>query len=114
MQHELADTLAAIPGVASAAFTSRLPMDTSGRTNSPLFAEGKADDGRTPPSRQIRFVSPGIFRTFGTTLIIGDEFTWTDIHGTREVAIISENLAREMWGSPAAALGKGIREGNGV
>ena len=47
-------------------------------------------------------------------MIIGDEFTWTDIHGTREVAVISENLAREMWGSPAAALGKRIREGNGA
>jgi predicted permease len=114
MQHELADKLVAIPGVASAAFTSRLPMDTSGRTSFPLFAEGKADDGRTPPSRQIRFVSPGIFRTFGIPLIIGDEFTWTDIYGTREVAIISENLAREMWGSPLAALGKRIREGNGA
>ena len=27
------------------------------------------------------------------------------------MAIVSENLAREMWGDPAAALGKRIREG---
>ena len=27
------------------------------------------------------------------------------------MAIVSENMAREMWGSPAAALGKRIREG---
>ena len=114
MQQELVDKLAAIPGVASAAFTSRLPMDTSGRTSFPLFAEGKADDGRTPPSRQIRFISPGLFRTLGTPLIVGGDFTWIDIDDKRDVAILSENLAREMWGSPAAALGKRIREGNGI
>ena len=66
MQHEILNRIAAIPGVASVAFTSRLPMDTSGRTSSALFAEGKADDGRRPPSRQIRFISPGMFRTLGT------------------------------------------------
>ena len=54
MQHEILDRIAAIPGVASVAFTTRLPMDTSGRTSFPLFAEGKADDGRSPPSRQIQ------------------------------------------------------------
>ncbi len=26
------------------------------------------------------------------------------------MAIVSENLARELWGSPAAALGKRVRE----
>ena len=114
MQHEILDRIAAIPGVASVAFTSRLPMDTSGRISSPLFAEGKADDGRSPPSRQIRFISPGMFRTLGTPLIVGGDFTWIDIYDKRDVAILSENLAREMWGSPAAALGKRIREANGV
>jgi predicted permease len=88
-------------------------MDTSGRTSFPLFAEGAAEDGQTQPSRQIRFVSPDILRTLGTPLIAGEEFAWTDIHGTREVALISENLSREMWGSATVALGKRIREGNG-
>jgi predicted permease len=114
MQHEILERIAAIPGVASVAFTSRLPMDTSGRTSSALFAEGKADDGRSRPSRQIRFVSPGMFRTLGTPLIVGGDFTWIDIHDKRDVAILSENLAREMWGSPTIALGKRIREENGV
>ena len=45
---------------------------------------------------------------------MGGDFTWIDIYDKRDVAILSENLAREMWGSPAAALGKRIREGNGV
>ena len=114
MQHEILNRIAAIPGVASVAFTSRLPMETSGRTSYPLFAEGKADDGRNPVSRQVRFISPGILRTLGTPLIVGGDFTWIDILENRDVAMLSENLAREMWGSPAAAVGKRIREANGV
>jgi len=114
MQQEILDRIVAIPAVTSVGFTSRLPMDTSGRTSAPLFAEGKAADGRSPPSRQMRFISPGMFRTLGTPLIVGRDFTWIDIFEKRDVVILSENLAREMWGSPAAALGKRLREENGV
>jgi predicted lysophospholipase L1 biosynthesis ABC-type transport system permease subunit len=46
----------------------------------------------------------------GTRIIAGRDFTWGDLYGKRDVAIISENLAREWWGSPGAALGKRIRE----
>jgi predicted permease len=56
-------------------------------------------------------MSPGYLQTLGTPLIAGRDFTWTDLYGLRNVAIVSENLARELWGSPTAALGKRIREG---
>ncbi len=39
----------------------------------------------------------------------GRDYTWTDIYGLRPVAIVSENLARESWGSAAAAIGKRFR-----
>jgi hypothetical protein len=32
------------------------------------------------------------------------------VYGLRPVAVISENLARELWGTPSAALGKRIRK----
>ena len=48
----------------------------------------------------------------GTRLVAGRDFTWTDLYETRHVAIVSENLAREWWGDPQAALGKRIREGS--
>jgi predicted permease len=108
MQHEVLDTIAAIPGVASAAFTTRLPMG-SDRSSAALTVEGKVDDGRTPPNRQVKVVSPGLFRTLGTPLVAGRDFTWTDLFDLRDVAIVSENLARELWGSPTAALGRRIR-----
>jgi ABC-type antimicrobial peptide transport system permease subunit len=42
-------------------------------------------------------------------LIAGRDFTWTDAYEQRPVAMVSENLAREMWTEPSAALGKHIR-----
>jgi putative ABC transport system permease protein len=46
----------------------------------------------------------------GTRVVAGREFSWTDLYDSRRVAIVSENLAREWWGDPGAALGKRIRE----
>jgi predicted permease len=108
MQKEILEKVSAIPGVVSAGFTTRLPMGEP-RYSSALMAEGQVDDGRTPPNRHARAVSPGLFRTQGTPLR-GRDFTWTDVDEGRLVAIVSENLARELWGSPADALGKRIRE----
>ena len=110
MQQAILDRIAAIPGVASTAFTTRLPMDPTDRWSAALTAEDKPDDGRTPPNRQVKVISPGMFQTLGTLLVAGRDFTWTDLHEVRNVAIISENLAWEFWGSPAAALGKRVRE----
>ena len=108
-QQDVLDRIAAIPGVASAAFTTRVPMG-SDRSSTALAVEGKADDGRTPPNWHVKIISPGMFHTLGTPLVAGRDFTWTDLYDLRHVAIVSENLARQLWGSPAAALGKRVRE----
>jgi predicted permease len=109
MQQDILNRITALPGVTSAAFTTRVPMGAD-RSSAALSAEGRADDGRTPANRQVKIVSPGVFETMGTPLIAGRDFTWTDLEGTRDLAIVSDNLAREYWGSPEAALGKRIRE----
>src|SRR5579871_6511466 len=48
----------------------------------------------------------------GTPLLAGRDLTWTDIYNLNPVALVSENVAREMWHDPAAALGKRIRVGS--
>ena len=63
------------------------------------------------PIRRFKFVSPGYFRTVGTPIVAGRDLAWTDIFDDRRVAVVSENMAREMWGQPSAALGKRIRVG---
>lgn len=44
----------------------------------------------------------------GNRLIAGREFTWADVYERRPVAMISENLARELWGDARLAIGKEI------
>lgn len=110
-QREIHDKIAAISGVESVAFTTRRPMDAAVRWSAALSAEDKPDvPGVTPPNRHVKLVSPGSFATFGTPVVAGRDFTWDDLSERREVAMISESLAREMWGSPAAAVGKRIRQ----
>jgi hypothetical protein len=50
----------------------------------------------------------------GTRMIAGRDITWTDMYFHTTIAIVSENLAREVWGSPVAALGQHIKESAGT
>ena len=111
MHQEVLNKVAAVPGVTSAAFTTRLPMDPRNRWSAALSVDGQPHDGsKSPPNRQVKLISPGAFQTFGTPLVAGRDFTWTDLDELRNVAIVSENLAREYWGSAQAAVGQRIRQ----
>jgi putative ABC transport system permease protein len=76
-----------------------------------IFAQDKTyPDNVMAPLYLYKYISPGFLQTAGTRLIAGREFTWSDVYGLRPVVMISENLARELWGTPAAAIGKQLRE----
>jgi len=110
MQRAIAEKIAAIPGVDSVALASTIPMSDSG-WHDPIFAQDKTyAASQIPPIRLFKFLSPGLLRTAGNTLIAGRDFTWSDVEDKRPVAMVSENLARELWGQPQAAIGKRIRE----
>jgi predicted permease len=112
MENEMINRLASLPGVASAAFASAAPLEGINDQSDLLYAQDKMySAGQIPPIRGYRYVTPEFLKANGTSLIAGRDFTWTDIYETRHVAMVSENLAREMWGSPAAALGKRVRSG---
>ena len=109
LQQEILDRIAALPGVASVGFASHLPMGR-GSWNAPVVVEGETiASGRGPRSRRWNFVSPGYFAAMGTRMIAGRDVTWSDIEAGGRVAVISEDFARELAASPAAALGRRIR-----
>ena len=111
MQNAMLDKLAAIPGVTSVAFAAPRRWKDSIQQRC-LYAEDKTyAAGQIPPVRRYPVRLAGFFKTIGTPLIAGRDFTWTDLYDKRHVAMVSENMAREMWGDPSAALGKRIREG---
>ena len=111
IQNEIVDKLAAIQGVRSAGFVSEMPMEGFDSMWDEIFAQDKVyADNTTAPMRLYKYMSPGLLQTAGTRLIAGREITWSEIYGLRPVVMMSESLAREMWGTPSAAIGKRVRE----
>ncbi|MBB6147170.1 putative permease [Silvibacterium bohemicum] len=111
IQNNIQDKLATIPGVSSAGFAVSVPMSGAEPNWDGISVEGKTYQGdEEPPLRLFNYVSPGYFHTAGTRMVAGRDFTWTEIYGLRPVGILSESLARELWGSPLAAIGKRFRE----
>ena len=115
VENAIQDKLASIPGVTSAAFGSAMPMEGLGPNLGVInLGSIRAQDQTGPPSdsppvRLFKYASPGFFRTAGTRLMAGREITWPEVYDLRPVVVVSENLARELWGTPTAALGKRIR-----
>lgn len=109
-QNNIADQIAAIPGVSAVGFASGVPMEGFDPNWDELSVEGKNYEGGEPPLRMFNYVSPGYFHVLGTRIVAGRDFTWTDIYSLRPMVIVSENFARESWGSAAAAIGKRVRQ----
>jgi putative ABC transport system permease protein len=110
MYHDMIQKIAAIPGVVSAGLSNSITMDGTDN-NDPIFVEDRpVADGKLPPVRRFKHVSPGLLGTMGNPVLAGRDITWTDVFEIRPVVLISENLAREYWRDPSEALGKRVRE----
>lgn len=108
-QEAIVRQLAAIPGVTSVGFGDSVPLDGGGWVD-PVFAQDRSyADNSMPPLRRFMFGAPGFLSALGIPLIAGRDFTWDEAFQKLPVAMVSENFAREYWGTPANALGKRIR-----
>jgi len=109
MYQEMLAKISAIPGVSSVSISTAFPMDGNS-SNDIVYAQDRTyAEGKIPPIRRFKHVTPGMFSTVGTPLVAGRDITWTDVYKKLPVVIISENFAREFWNTPANALGKRIR-----
>ncbi len=107
-QEAVARRLAEIPGVSSVAMATAIPMHRGGNIN-PLYVEGITDPSVAPAlTRRHKWIGEGYFETLGTRLLVGRSFTWQDVHDRIAAVVVSENLAREYWGSAEAAMGKRV------
>ena len=108
LQQAIIDKIRSIPGVTAVGLTTGLP--TQSNRADLVYARDKSYVNKTPSLRGLEFVSPGLLQALGSRLIAGREFTWTDAYDRHPVAMVSENLARELWQDPRLAIGKQIRE----
>ncbi len=108
---EIARRLSEIPGVQEVSFTNSVTLEDR-NSNDVLEAEGHTvAAGKVPPLRRFKFIAPGYFHVMGRSFAAGRDLNWNEVYDLRPVTLISENFAREYWGSAAGALGKRIREG---
>jgi predicted permease len=109
MHQAIADRMASVPGVSSVAIASTVTMSGDG-WHDPVFAADRTySESQVPPIRMFKFVSPGYVQTMGASMVAGRDFTWIDSYRLHPVAMVSENLARELWNEPSNAVGKRIR-----
>jgi putative ABC transport system permease protein len=95
----LLDSIAAGPGVRSAAVSSGIPFGQGNYTTSPMMTVGPS---ALPPDTSVpidwRIVSPGYFRTMAIPLLRGRDFTDRDGPAMPLVTIVSQATAKKFWG----------------
>ncbi len=109
MFEQVAQAIGRVPGVASVGLSSSVTMD--GNTdNDPIFFEDfPLRAGQMPKMHRYKWIGPGYVETMGNRLVAGRTLTWADVHNRVPVVVISENLARQQWKTPGAAVGRRIR-----
>jgi predicted permease len=111
-QQQIVAALAALPGVDAVGFASAIPMDAFNQLSDTVDVEDRTADARAPGlARRVKSLSPGYFAAIGATLLAGRDLEWADLYDDRPVVLLSSGLARELWGTPAAAIGKRVRLG---
>jgi len=98
--YEIADRVAAVPGVRAAGFTQLLPLQNWGWTsNSADFTiAGRAVEGQEFPI-ELRYVTPGYFAALGIPLRAGRSLTVQDDASAANVVLINETLSLLYFGN---------------
>jgi putative ABC transport system permease protein len=92
------DSIRELPGVASAAAVTVLPMSTIGSDfYRPYWLDGARPAGNVIPQANVRMATPGYFATLGLPLVAGREFSSQDLTQSPRVIIVNESLARTAW-----------------
>jgi len=95
--HSALEQLRALPGVESAAITQRVPLNDNCMTETDLRTDVSAD--RVRVSYECNNVGPDYFRTVGTPILRGREFSLADRKGSQPVVIVNETFAKTVFGN---------------
>jgi putative ABC transport system permease protein len=92
------DRIRVLPGVEEAAATTHYPLDAAPNATLAIRVQGAPD---VHPAQPIltRSVSPGYFSTMGIPLLEGREFGEHDKSDAPGVVILSQSLARQLFGA---------------
>jgi predicted permease len=105
---ELLRRIAAIPGVESAALLRGLPMQVN---SVPIVVDGTAAQTGSVVEAAMIAAGPGFFDTLRIPLLYGRAFDGRDRADTPPVAVITERMARQYFGT-VNAVGRRFRSAN--
>ncbi|HEY0872157.1 MAG TPA: ABC transporter permease, partial [Vicinamibacterales bacterium] len=109
MHAQISERIAQLPGVRSVGVSSSITMDGYD-SNDPIFVEDfPVPEGRIPNLRRYKWIGPNYFETMGNPIIAGRVLDWNDSYTKAQVAVVTENFAREYWKDPSQAIGRRIR-----
>ena len=101
------DELGGLPGVESASAVSPAPM--WGSESDPLEVESnRPEPGQLPPIRRFVRIVPDYFATMGIPILAGRDLTDDDLALPARVAIVSQTIAMEEWGTVDRAIGQRV------
>jgi putative ABC transport system permease protein len=108
---DILQRLQSLPNVQSAALAETGPLMHS-RSMTNVSVEGFTSDNPDDADSDINGVGAGYFRTIGTPLISGREFTANDRAGAPKVAVINQAFAKHFLPS-RNPIGKHMHQGSG-
>jgi predicted permease len=94
----LQERLEAIPGVSAVTYT-RVPLLAGTRANRRITLPGGATPGAADAPVNVNGVAPNFFAAMELPLVLGRAFSERDATGAPRVAIVSQSLARRLFGS---------------
>ncbi len=101
-----------IPGVTSVGAATNLPMGIPQLGSSILVEDFPVTLPQEPPGGPSKHITGDYFEAMQIPLLAGRPIDWSDIHARAPVVVVTANIAEQYWGSPTAALGKRIRNGD--
>ena len=108
MQKRMIEAMQTIPGVVSVGLIHVYPPLVAPEFTSLVYTDETTD---LRPSRAAAgpvqyMVSPEYFRAAGTAFWAGRDFTWHDDQNSPRLAVVNGEFARQLFGSPANAMGR--------
>lgn len=101
--NQVLDKAAAVPGVEAAALAGSPPLQSINYTGYHLDGEGELNEKTV----DTEAVSDGYFRTMGTPILRGRDFTRAEAEKDADLVVVSETAARKVWAS-GDAIGKAL------
>lgn len=108
----LLDRVRSLPGVASASYSTMVPLGFSGHVMSDTKVEGYVPAPDEPTGNERVIVSDGYFETMGIPILNGRGIAPTDRADSLRVAVVNEAFAKRYFPG-GEAMGKRVDQGEG-